>query len=151
MASALAAFDDDLSALCFGSVGAPGTKVKGCREQTRRASTPAALSKAQNSCAPTSRDPCNVLAAFRKSAFLKQVSTSSGNWYCKIISDYSSLNWVIIGLTSFSCVSSAAQSAPRRPLSVTENLDLNISAACFSPVFKDSVCPNCDKFCPGFK
>src|SRR5690242_541585 len=48
-----------------------------CSEQTSRVSIPIPRSKAQNSCPPTSHEPCNVRAAVRKSSLSMGLSSSS--------------------------------------------------------------------------
>jgi len=66
-------------------VGAPETHARGCSEHTSRASTPAHRSNAQNSWAPTSRDPRRDFAASRKSVFSNVVSASSGSLYYEML------------------------------------------------------------------
>lgn len=70
--------------LGFGGLGMDGPPVvndRGCREQTRRASTSALRNNAQKSCAPTSLEPLSSVAAFLKSDFSYVASASSGNLY----------------------------------------------------------------------
>lgn len=52
----------------LGAVIVAPDKNNGCKEQTSLASTAADRSKVQKSCAPKSRDPCNVWACFLKSS-----------------------------------------------------------------------------------
>jgi hypothetical protein len=51
-------------------------KDKACKEQTKRASTPAERRRAQNNWAPKSRDPFNPFACFIKSSLERIVSPS---------------------------------------------------------------------------
>lgn len=65
----------------FGMGGPPVVKDSGCKEQTKRASTSALRNNAQNSCAPTSLEPFNFVAAFSKSDSSYDASASSGSLY----------------------------------------------------------------------
>src|SRR3569833_284680 len=145
--------------LGLGSAGAPGAKDSCRSEQTSRASTPAARRREQKSCAPSSREPFRDLAASRKSSLSITDSRSSGSsYYTRLISIWEFCNpskgrdMGEGGICTLSrCSAASAQSARFMPRSVMENLARNRLDACWSPFFKDSVRPYCDRLALGFK